>query len=119
MYGAATYAQVQKGILEPSKDVQIAYTDAIHELNEEMKDPLNACSDENMLAVVIMGNNMMAATPRKGKLPNQAPLKGLQSLDVYGRLSMVPIHVMGLIKLIEMRGGLQNIQMEGLAATIS
>jgi hypothetical protein len=122
MYGAAVYSQVRAGIssFQGSRETQIAYSEAIHELNGEMLDPVRACSDENMLAVAIMGYNSMGMAPaRTGKLPNQAPLKGLQSLDVYGLLNRVPIHAMGLIRIIEMKGGLENIRMEGLAATLS
>lgn len=48
--------------------------------------------------------------------PNQGPLKSLRSLDVYSSMRFVPLHAEGLAMPIEMRGGLEMIKMEGLAA---
>jgi hypothetical protein len=58
------------------------------------------------------------------KLPPPKPffepfLKSLQSLDVYGLLSVNPQHAMGLLRLIEVRGGLEKVNTPGLAAVIS
>lgn len=122
MYGAASYVHVDRGHLHKQglAELHISYAEAIHELNKEMRDPVRACTDENTMAIAIMGNKgLRLASPRTGKLPCQAPLKGLQSLDVYGQMSLVPVHAMGLAQLVAMRGGLENIQIEGLAATIS
>jgi hypothetical protein len=51
--------------------------------------------------------------------PSQGPLKSLQSLDVYSSTSFVPLHAEGLAMLIEMRGGLEMVEMKGLAAVFS
>jgi hypothetical protein len=47
---------------------------------------------------------------------SQGHLKSLQSLDVYSSMRFVPLHAEGLAMLIEMCGGLEMIEMEGLAA---
>jgi hypothetical protein len=51
--------------------------------------------------------------------PFYPPLRNMQWLDIYGTLSPDPIHTQGLAQLINMRGGLENIALPGLAATLS
>jgi hypothetical protein len=123
MYGAAWYSYITRGPQENRhglQEMELTYAGAIHELNEEMKCPVKACSDENIMAVLIMGHKNPGPAPsRTGKLPAQAPLKGLQSLDIYGKSDLVPMHVLGLKKLVELRGGVENIELDGLATIVS
>jgi hypothetical protein len=44
--------------------------------------------------------------------PSQGPVKSLQSSDVNSSMRFVPLQVGGLAMLIEMRGGLEMIEME-------
>jgi len=96
-------------------------TTTIRLLNEVMSDPSRAVTDAVILSVLCMASNShqgVALIP-SAQSPFYPPLRSLQWLDVYGALSANPVHVRGLAQLIELRGGLENIALPGLAATIS
>jgi hypothetical protein len=53
------------------------------------------------------------------KTPKQGPLRSLQFMSSFGLTESDPVHFDGLSKLIELKGGLEKIEMSGLAALIS
>ena len=123
MYGAAIYDQAARGIVasQGSSDVQFSYSKVIHHLNEDMQHSQKACSDESIMAVLVMAANGLQddTSQRSRKTPTQAPLSYIQSLAIYGALEIVPVHAEGMGRLIEMKGGLSEIKLKGLAETIS
>jgi hypothetical protein len=84
----------------------------------------NAITDAMIVSVLAMASNAWDLTlERFLEEPGPAPvfdplLKSLQWLDIYGLLSVHPVHAAGLIQLIKLRGGLHKIQTPGLAATV-
>ena len=74
-----------------------------------------------ILSVLCMATNTRDETAwlRKGFTPFQAPLQKLQCLDIYGMIALHSIHALGLIRLVQLRGGLEELTTPGLAATIS
>jgi hypothetical protein len=88
-------------------------------LNEEMKNPATACTDDNILAVAGIGKYNWAERPSgPKKRVNQGPLRGLQGLDVFSSMPAVLGHRMGLAMLVNLRGGIDKIE-PGLAALLS
>lgn len=129
MYGAATHMQTRKRLGSAQIELQsqqekleliITEAETIRHLNRLLQDPVQACSDELILAVLCMAFNRVddsawsAADP-----PLRPPLRNLQWLNVYGTLSGNHVHVEGLLELIELRGGQERMKMPGLAETVS
>ena len=50
--------------------------------------------------------------------PFSSPLKTIQWLNVYGNIEYVPEHMKAVLDLVTLRGGIENIEMRGLAETI-
>ncbi len=121
MHCAAVHIRVLRGLdVYVSKEIILGHSEVIRLLNEEMQDLVRACTDGNILAVSGMASyGWDESSCRTMKSPSQGPLKSLQGLNAYSMMKSVPSHTEGLAKLVEMRGGLQNIEMEGLAATLS
>jgi hypothetical protein len=83
-----------------------------------MEDPDTACTDLNILAFNgLASNGGSDFPPISTEGPSQGPLKSLQSLNAFDLNVPVPVHVH--TKLVELRGGLGNIQLPRLAAIIS
>ncbi|PTU23336.1 hypothetical protein P175DRAFT_0454989 [Aspergillus ochraceoroseus IBT 24754] len=101
--------------------MRICEADTISKINRAIQDPLTAVSDAIILSVLCLAANYHEdRVSQLGKLsPFQAPLRSLQWLDIYGRLSTNAIHQAGLIQLIQLKGGLEKIELPALAAVIS
>jgi len=86
-----------------------------------MNDPSRAVTDAVILSVLCMATNSHqdVALTSSAQSPFYPPLRSLQWLDIYGTPSANPIHAQGLAQLIELRGGLENVTLPELAATIS
>ena len=93
---------------------------AIHFISHDMRNPDRARLDSSIWAVVILGFAGKEAPLRIGsKYPRQSFLKELQDLHIYCKMEVVLEHVLGLIRLVELIGGLQNVKTPGMAQTIS
>lgn len=92
----------------------------VRHMSTVMRDPKEACKDVNILLVSALANkDVLKAANVATQTPNQGPLKSLQFLDISGMTDCVPVHVNGLCNLIRLKGGLENIQIPGIAAMIS
>jgi hypothetical protein len=99
----------------------ICEADAIARINRAIKIPAEAVTDEMILCVLCMATNKLE-NPLWEDItdsPFNAPLRSLQWLDVYGRLSPHPVHQAGLRQLVSLRGGLEKLGLPGLATVIS
>ncbi|KAJ5810658.1 uncharacterized protein N7503_002876 [Penicillium pulvis] len=83
-----------------------------------IRDPSRAISDAVLLSVVCMAHHAAPVEIKIQSTPFEPPFQQLQWLDVYGCLSPNIIHVQGLVQLLKLRGGLRNIKLPGLAATL-
>ncbi len=122
MYGASAHIQATQGFPDggDSPDVLISRAEAITQLNKDIRDPKRASLDETILAVLCMAANGVTPPKRKTAIvPTQSGLRTLQSLDTYATLSTVPVHAKGLAALVDLRGGLENLKLDGLAETLS
>ena len=91
-------------------------------LKEELNNPGMSDPDELILAVLALGTNevetMMDNIKPKTRSPFNSPLSSAQWLDVYGSMSHIKAHTLAMRSLVDRRGGLEMIQLEGLAEVL-
>jgi hypothetical protein len=89
-------------------------------VSREMSNPSRAVCDAMIWSVVCMAHNK-AEDDVNGlpDIPFTAPMQRLQWLDVYGCLRPNLIHIGGLIQMVDLRGGIEKIELPGLASVIS
>ncbi|RVX74523.1 hypothetical protein B0A52_01649 [Exophiala mesophila] len=92
---------------------------AIHMLSQQLRSPATAATEANIWAVVALGYCDNFISLRPGKHPRQSFLKELQSLHIYGRMTVNLAHIQGLKQLIQLLGGLDKIRTPGIAQVIS
>ncbi|EXJ70310.1 uncharacterized protein A1O5_06378 [Cladophialophora psammophila CBS 110553] len=98
------------------------YSEVVREVNRRFNNASTRCSDESILAVQALAfHGDKAEDDREPpRSPSQGPLNAMQGLDIYaGRLDPVNIHVLGLARMLSMRGGIDEIKVPGLAAMLS
>jgi hypothetical protein len=120
IFAQMLYDRVHQGIHSATPiEVEVGST-AVEHLNREISNPKRVVTESNIWAVVALAYSGRVAVLRSGlQYPHQSFLKELQSIHVYCRMEVVFEHVVGLIKMIEMVGGLQNISTPGIAQMIS
>ncbi|ETI23930.1 hypothetical protein G647_05737 [Cladophialophora carrionii CBS 160.54] len=91
---------------------------AVRLLSEQMRNPQTAATEANIWAVVALGYSGYGGEIRTGKCPRQSSLKELQSLHIYGRLVINKVYVAGLMRLVQMLGGVDKITTPGIAQLI-
>lgn len=93
----------------------------VRSLSLAIKDPVEACKDINIFTVVALakGGESQRVKEVPLKMPTQGPLKSLQLLNLMSLSETDPVHLDGLSKLIELKGGLEKIEIPGLAVLIS
>jgi hypothetical protein len=91
-------------------------------LKEELKSSGQTDLDGVILAVLILGTNEVETIANnikeKPQSPFNSPLASTQWLDVYGRVTPMPQHTVALRSLVARRGGLENVELEGLAEVL-
>ncbi|XRM40629.1 hypothetical protein ABZX51_003937 [Aspergillus tubingensis] len=94
------------------------YLDTITSINEALHDPVRATADATILAVLMMVEKPLLHDDNQWskQSPFQAPLQGLQWLDVHSAREPNQLHQMGLHRIISLRGGLAQVTTPGLAA---
>lgn len=102
-------------------DMKRAETTSISLINLALQNPNQELSDGLIVSVLCLASNAWDMSVWESKIQPvfDPPLKSLQWLDLYGVLRAHPVHAAGLAQIVALRGGLQNIQTPGLAATIS
>ena len=92
-------------------------------LKEEMKNPDGTALDDVILAVLALSTNEVETVANhmkeKVRSPFNSPLASIQWLDVYGSITHVKAHTLALRSLVARRGGLENVELPGLAETLS
>lgn len=84
-------------------------------------DPKEVPSEDLLLAIVALAHNEMQNIPPSDSMysPFSPPLKLAQWINVYGNMSIIYAHVDAIRQIVDMKGGLDKIEMHGLAETIS
>jgi hypothetical protein len=92
-------------------------------LKEELRSPEKMPLDDVILAALALGTNevetMVNNTEYSSRSPFNSPLSSAQWLDVYGSMSSVPTHAIAMRSLVARRGGLEKIELHGLAEILS
>ncbi|RAH49419.1 uncharacterized protein BO95DRAFT_284167 [Aspergillus brunneoviolaceus CBS 621.78] len=128
VFGSLSHKRVQwlKGTIPhhaflPSEQqmLQLCEAETIRNVTREVSDPTRAMCDAVILSVICMAHNVANNEHIKGqKLPFTAPMQRLQWLDIYSSLPPNLVHIRGLIQMVNMRGGLENLTLPGLAPTL-
>lgn len=107
--------------IQEQRMLEESYMDSVKALNGVLKSSTAAVTDATILAVLMMIELPVVASTKNWlkESPFQAPLQGLQWLNIHGAREPNLSHQMGLCKLVELRGGLHNIKIPGLAPAIS
>ncbi|KAJ5735850.1 uncharacterized protein N7483_000975 [Penicillium malachiteum] len=100
--------------------LQACYKETISALNDVLRDPSRATTDETILAVLMTVEKPEIEMHKlwSQESPFQAPLQGLQWLNVHSAREPNLTHQNGLCRIIQLRGGLANIQTPGVAAAV-
>ncbi|RAL04298.1 uncharacterized protein BO80DRAFT_484653 [Aspergillus ibericus CBS 121593] len=106
---------------EEQRILQYCEMETIKNVTREVSNPNRAVCDAVILSVVCMAHNVAEDNGRGLHLtsPFDPPLPRLQWLDIYGALPPNLVHIKGLVQMVRLRGGLQNLTLPGLAATLS
>jgi len=92
-------------------------------LKESLETPENTPLDDIILTVLCLATNevetMALNTREPARSPFNSPLASVQWLDVYGRIAHVHAHTVGMRSLVDRRGGLEKIELDGLAEVLS
>jgi hypothetical protein len=92
-------------------------------LKEELRNPEKMPLDDVILSALALGTNevetMVNNTRYQTRSPFNSPLSSAQWLDVYGSMSSVPTHAIAMRSLVRRRGGLDKIELYGLAEILS
>jgi len=91
----------------------------IQNLKEIMNDPDKAHRDEVILAILILSSHETEDSSQARRNPFDSPLKSAQWLNIYGNIQYVPEHMQAVLNIINMRGGLEKLELHGLAETIA
>lgn len=104
----------------PSDELVLCQTEAVQAINHRLSQSITACDDDSLRIVFSLtwhGALKDDATPQA---PNQAPMGGLQALRLFmGVIGCDTMHADGLNRMLSLRGGLDKVNMPGLAFLIS
>jgi len=113
------YDYVHREATSSTALMRLSYkTETIKLVNQMLSNLDKDVPDELLAAVLVLASQ----GPRinAGKVSRfQSPLATAQCLDHQGNLSFEPEHVRGMITLVQLKGGLHNIKMRGLADIIA
>lgn len=77
-----------------------------------------APSDEVILTILVLSSHELMSVTEEKRKPFNSPLKTTQWLNVYGNIEYVPEHMKAVMDLVNLRGGIEEIKLRGLAETI-
>lgn len=101
--------------------MRLTELELIRSVNTALNDPVKATSDGVIMSVMTLAYfpSDESSWYTEYEPPFQAPLRSLQWLDVYGYVETNPIHTAGLLQIIGLRGGIENLKCAGLAPILS
>jgi hypothetical protein len=113
--GAPTKERRQKML-----QIMVAESESISRINRALQDPEAQKTDELLMAVFLMGYSRYddaVFSPQRN--PHKSPLNDIQWANIYSYLDYDEVHVGGLIRLLEIRGGIDAIELHGLPEMMS
>jgi hypothetical protein len=123
LFGGAVHLDVLRSRIEPNNPVRLFHkVQTMRLLKEELKNPGTSDPDELILAVLILAanevENIVDNIKLKARSPFNSPLSSSQWLNVYGSMSLIKAHILAMRSLVDRQGGLEKIQLEGLAEVL-
>ncbi|KAK5938121.1 hypothetical protein PMZ80_009710 [Knufia obscura] len=104
----------------PSNELILCQTEAVHAINDKLRQTATACDDEIVRIVFSLTWHGSIKQDPPARTPRQSPLADLQSLKMFlGIITCDPFHAQGLDNILRMRGGLNKLDMPGLAFLVS
>lgn len=99
----------------------LCYMESVRLLSNAIQDPIYVLTDTIIMSVLIMAysTGWVVEKKRNTILPFQAPLQNLQWLDILGAQVDHSAHVAGLGMLLTLKGGLEKVNVPGVAGVIS
>lgn len=103
------------------------YSEIVKSVNNRLCYQDTACDDINIMAVLTLAFHSMTpdreaekSSAKEVPTPSQGPLKSLRHIQLYGGpICHAPLHREALVKMVETRGGLENLVWPGLAQNVS
>ncbi|QKX64104.1 uncharacterized protein TRUGW13939_11277 [Talaromyces rugulosus] len=100
--------------------IMVAESESISRINHALQDPDAQKTDELLMAVFLMGYSRYddaVFSPQRN--PHKSPLNDIQWANIYSYLDYDEVHVGGLIRLLEIRGGIDAVELHGLPEMMS
>ena len=94
----------------------LAYkVDGIRQLNKVILNGRKALTDEVILAISGLATHEVVNFTEEKIKPFNSPLQSAGLLDAYGGMQIVPEHRNAVLRLVALRGGIENITLHGVA----
>ncbi|KAI9822667.1 MAG: hypothetical protein M1827_000386 [Pycnora praestabilis] len=122
MYAAFAHLAVLRGRISKTALTLPLYCrgEAIRQLNVHLSDAAKSTSDEVILTILaIARNDMKEGDTFDSYTPFQSPLTSAGCLNSYGKWTCPEVHARALIRIVTLRGGLEKLELTGLARSIS
>ena len=88
-------------------------------LSEIMREGNDPVRDEVILAILELSSHEIMPPIEEKRNPFQSPLTNLQFLNVYRTIQFVPQHKKAVLDLVSLKGGIEEIQLAGLAECLA
>ena len=89
--------------------------EGIRQLNKVISNGKEGLSDEVILTLAGLATHEAVNFTEEKTKPFNSPLQRAGLLDNYGGLQMVPEHREAILRLVALRGGIENLTLSGLA----
>jgi hypothetical protein len=125
LFGAQVHLDVLRGPqMNINNPIRLYHKiQTIRLLKEELEHIERASLDDVILAILALSTNEIETITNnikeKIQSPFHSPLTSVQWLDVYGSISHIKAHVLAIHRLIDQRGGLESIKLDGLAEVVA
>jgi hypothetical protein len=122
LYAISNHYDFVRGTHESSSStalMRLSYKTQTIKLVNEMLSNLDKEVPDDLLSAVLV---LASQGPRVGafeKSPFESPLATAQCLNHQGNLAFEPAHARGMVALVRLKGGLQNVKMLGIAEIIA
>jgi hypothetical protein len=88
-------------------------------LGEIIREGNDPSRDEVILAILTLSSHEFMPLIEDKRAPFISPLKDLQFLNIYGSIQFAPEHMKAVLDLIALKGGIEQIQLDGLAECLA
>lgn len=102
--------------IHPNSRISLTHKQAvIQQLNDVLDSPTERIRDEIILAILILSSHEVMDLNPAEEMCFDSPLKKMQWLNVYGNIRNVQEHLIAVMNLVNLRGGVENLELYGLA----